>query len=124
MDQEQVEFNVLFRNPEYPVIVISEKLTAASNIKELAKSCIVSKLPKNETVIRVIDSSAKEFWYSPDNLAIAPGFAFKKWTKKKIVELYNNSSNSKKAEVKYSLKSLSNKRLSRIIGDICVLLRS
>ncbi len=125
MDQEQVEFNVLFRNPEYPVIVISEdKLTAATNIKELAKSCIVSKLPKNETIIRVIDSSAKEFWYSPDNLAIAPGFAFKKWTKKKIVELYNNSSNSKKAEVKYSLKSLSNKRLSRIIGDICVLLRS
>jgi len=125
MDQGQIEFNVLFRNPEYPVIVISEdKLTVATNIKELAESCIASKIPEGETVIKAIDSSAEEFWYSPDNFAIAPGFAFKKWTKKQIVELYNNSSNAKKSDKKYSLKSLSNKKLSRIIGDVCELLSS
>ena len=125
MDQEQIEFNALFRNPEYPVIVISEdKLTAATNIKELAESCLASKIPEGETVINAIDSSAEEFWYSPDNFAIAPGFAFKKWTKKQIVELYNSSSNAKKSEEKYPLKSLSNKKLSRIIGDICKLLKS
>jgi hypothetical protein len=125
MDQEQIEFMVLFRNPGYPVIVISEdKLTAATNIKELAENCISSKMPEDETVIKVIDSSAEEFWYSPENYAIAPGFAFKRWTKKQIVELYNNSSNTKKSDKKYSLKSLSNKKLSRIIGDICELLRS
>jgi hypothetical protein len=125
MDQEQIEFNVLFRNPEYPVIVISEdKLTVATNIKELAESCIASKIPEGETVIKAIDSSAEEFWYSPDNFAIAPGFAFKKWTKKQIVELYNNSSNAKKSDKKYPLKSLSSKKLSRIIGDVCELLSS
>jgi ribosomal protein S24E len=101
MDREQIEFNVLFRNPVYP-----------------------SKIPEGETVIKAIDSSAEEFWYSPDNFAIAPGFAFKKWTKKQIVELYNSSSNAKKSEEKYPLKSLSNKKLSRIIGDICKLLKS
>ncbi len=70
MDQEQIEFMVLFRNPEYPVIVISEdKLTAATNIKELVESCISSKMPEDETVIKVIDSSAEEFWYSPENYA-------------------------------------------------------
>jgi hypothetical protein len=125
MDQGQIEFNVLFRNPEYPVIVISEdKLTVATNIRELAESCIASKIPEGETVIKAIDSSAEEFWYSPDNFAIAPGFAFKKWTKKQIVELYNSSSDAKKSDKKYPLKSLSSKKLSRIIGDVCELLSS
>jgi len=79
MVQEKIEFNVLFRNPEYPLIVISQdKLTAAFNITELAESCIASKLPEDETVIKAIDSFAEEFWYSPENFAIAPGFAFKK----------------------------------------------
>ena len=125
MVREQIEFNVLFRNPEYPLIVISQdKLTAAFNITELAESCIASKLPEDETVIKAIDSSAEEFWYSHENFVIAPGFAFKKWTKKQVIELYNNSSNVKKSNKKYSLKSLSNKKLSRIIGEICELLRS
>ena len=123
MDQEPIEFKVLFRNPKYPVIVISEdKLTLATNIKELAESCITTKIPESETVIQAIDSSAEEFWYSPNNFVIAPGFSFKKWTKKQIVELYNNSSNAKKSDQKYPLKSLSNKKLSRIIGDVCELL--
>ena len=125
MDREQIEFNVLFRNPVYPVIIISEdKLTAAFNKKQLAESCIDSTLPEGENFIKIIDSSAEEFWYSHENFAIAPGFAFKKWTKKQIVELYNNSSNAKKSDEKYPLKSLSNKKLSRIIGDICELLNS
>ena len=125
MVREQIKFNVLFRKPEYPLIVISQdKLTAAFNITELAESCIASKLPEDETVIKAIDSSAEEFWYLPDNFTIAPGFAFKKWTKKQIVELYNSSSNAEKSDEKYPLKSLSNKKLSRIIGDICNLLQS
>ena len=125
MDKEQIEFKILFRNPVYPVIVISEdKLMGATNMKDLAESCIASKMPEGETVIKAIDSSAQEFWYSPDNFAIAPGFAFKKWTKKQIIELYNSSSNAKKSDEKYPLKSLSNKKLSRIIGDICNLLKS
>lgn len=125
MAKEQIEFNVLFRNPVYPVIVISyDILRVANNIKELAEICVASKIPEGETVIKAIDSSAEEFWYSPDNFAIAPGFAFKRWTKKQIIELYNSSLNAKKSKEKYPLKSISNKKLSRIIGDICNLLKS
>ena len=125
MSKEQIKFNVLFRNPVYPVIVISEDgLMVATNIKELAESCITSKRPESETVTKAIDSSAEEFWYSPDNFAIAPGFAFKRWTKKQIIELYSNSSNAKKSKEKYPLKSLSSKKLSRIICDICKLAKS
>jgi hypothetical protein len=48
--------------------------------------------------------------------------AFKKWTKKQIIELYNNSPNAKENKNSYPIKSLSNKRLSSIISDICELL--
>ena len=125
MKQDLIEFKVLFRNPIYPVIVISEdKLTVARDKKELAQICIASKKPDGETFIKAIDSSAKEFWYSPDNFLISPGFVFKRWTKKRIIELYNSSSNANKSGKKYSLKSLSNKKLTRIIEDICELLKS
>jgi hypothetical protein len=125
MGQDQVEFRILFRKPVYPVIVISEdRLMVASNLNKLAKNCLTARMRKGEKVIKAIDSSAEEFWYSPDNFVFAPGFAFKRWTKKQIIELYNDCSNAKELDKKYPLKSISNKRLSRIIADICEILKS
>lgn len=124
MSQKQRDFNILFRKPRYPLIVISvDKLMAAFNIKELAACCISARPVKDRNVIIVIDSTGEEFWYSPKNYTIAPGFAFKKWTKKQLIELYNDS-NPVNNDTKYSAKSLSNKRLSQIILDICNLLKS
>ena len=124
MSQKQIEFKILFRKPIYPLIVISkDKLMAAFNIKELSKCCISAKPEKEGGVIKSIDSTGEEFWYSPEKYAISPGFAFKRWTKKQIIELYNNS-NSVSEDTKYSEKSLSSKRLVRIISDICYLLKS
>ena len=123
MSKDRREFNILFRKPIYPLIVISaDELMAAYNIKELAVCCVTASPTDEGGVVKAIDSTGEEFWYSPENLAIAPGFAFKRWTKKKIIELYNDS-NSAKNDTHYSLKSLSNKRLTRIISDICVLLK-
>ncbi len=125
MSREQKEFAILFRRPKYPLIVISadDIVMPAFNIKELAAYCLATIPSKEGGVIRAIDSTGEEFWYSPENCAIAPGFGFKKWTKKKIIELYNNS-NSVTNDTIYSDRSLSNKRLTQIITDICNLLRS
>ena len=124
MPQEQMEFNILFRKPIYPLIVISkDRLMAAFNIKELAICCISARPQKKGEVVKSIDSTGEEFWYSPENYAIAPGFAFKRWTKKQIIDLYN-SSNSVSEDTKYSAKPISNKRLTRIISDICDFLKS
>jgi hypothetical protein len=125
MSQDQIEFKVLFRSPVYPLIVISDDgLMAASNIKELGESCISARLKKGEKVVRAIDTSAEEFWYSPENVVISPGFRFKRWTKKQIVKLYNSSSNARNSGKEYSEKSLSNKKLARVVGEICELLKS
>jgi hypothetical protein len=68
MSGEQIQFTVLFRNPEYPVIIRNIRLSL-------------------------------------------------------FLILYNESSTVAASDKKYSLKSLSNKRLNRIIEDICDLLR-
>ena len=57
-------------------------------------------------------------------LFLSPGFAFKRWTKKRIVEIFNSSTNALELMQEYSIKSLSNKRLDKIVRDICELLRS
>ena len=122
---EQIEFNIIMRKPEYPVIVISaERLYSAFNINQLARSCISSTPIEGKSIIQVIDSTGEEFWYSPEQYVLSPGFSFKKWTKKQLIEMFNNSSNAKSQIQEYSAKSLSSKRLEKIVGDICELLKS
>ena len=121
----QIEFNIILRKPKYPVIVVSnDKLYSAFNIKQLAKSCISSMPIENKTTIQVVDSTGEEFWYSPEQYILSPGFSFKKWTKKQIIEAFNSSKNAKDSMQEYSMKSLSSKRLEKIIRDICEMLRS
>jgi hypothetical protein len=122
---DEIEFNIAFRKPKYPVIVISaDCLYSAFNINQLAKSCISSIPIDNKNYIQVIDSTGEEFWFSPENNILSPGFAFKKWTKKRIIETFNNSPNVRISLQEYPIKSLSSKRLDRIIRDISEILRS
>lgn len=121
----QIKFNIILIKPKYPVIVVSnDRLYSAFNIKQLAKSCISSILIENETIIQVVDSTGEEFWYSPKQYVLSPGFSFKKWTKNRIIEVFNSSKNAKDLMQEYSIKSLSSKRLEKIIRDICEMLRS
>lgn len=122
--KEQINFKVLLRSPKYPAIVISEDgLFSAYNIKQLGTLCVLSETFDEEDKIRVIDSSGCEFVYFQEHKAIMPGILNKKWTKKQIIELFNNSMNANETNITYSLKSLSNKKFSRIIGEICELLK-
>jgi hypothetical protein len=120
----KVEFAVIFRRPKFPVFVIDrDRLLSAFNIDELAGCCISSIPLEGRDIVQVVDSTGEEFWYSPDQCTISPGFSFKRWTKKKIIEKYNNSINAQIADKPYSMKSISSKKLEKIVCDICKLLR-
>ena len=119
-----IDFHILIRKPKYPLIVISSNaLYSAFDIHELARNCVKSIPADGEIYIKAIDSSGEEFWYTPEKYVITPGFFCKKWTKKQIVELYNKSLKENQEEHRYSTKSLSAKRLERIVADICILLK-
>ncbi|MBL7177191.1 MAG: hypothetical protein ISS66_15310 [Desulfobacteraceae bacterium] len=125
MTKEQITFNVLFRSPKYPVIVITDDgLASAYNIQQLGTLCVLSEPFDDDDNIKVIDSNGEEFIYYPEHTSLIPAIINRKWTKKRIIELYNNSTHATESGEEYPLKSLSSKRLSRIIGDICELLKS
>lgn len=120
----EFKFHILLRKPKYPLIVISSnRLYSAFDIRELAKACVNSSLSEGETYIKAIDSSGEEFWYTPEKNVICPGFVCKNWTKIKIIELYNAKLDKDQESKKYSTKSLSAKRLEKIVFDISNLLK-
>lgn len=123
MRDDRIRFRILFRSPKYPVIVIAEDdIWPAYDIKELGTVCYVSEPIEDSDIIKVIDSSGEEFWYLPEQVALTPGFMQRKWTKKKIIQLFNQSETAKEINVQYSMNSLSSKRLSTIVADICSLI--
>ncbi len=125
MLKEQINFKVLLRSPKYPVIVISDDgLFPAYDIKQLGTLCVISESLDDDYELKVVDSTGSEFKYFPEHTTLMPGFPNKRWTKKQIIEIYNESVNAEETGIKYPLKSLSNKKLSLIIGEICDLLMS
>ena len=111
------------RKPEWPVIVISrDRVLSGQNPRSLA-SALCSALPSDhESFIRVVDSAGSEFWFYPDMRVLSPSFVTKRWSKKKLIDLYNADSFTKVTGRLYSPASLSNKRLSQIVQDLCDLI--
>lgn len=121
---EKIEFLVMFRSPKYPVLLLaSGKTYSAFNLEQLAEICVSIKLNDN-TKVQVIDSKGSEFWYMPEKFILSPGFVFKKWSKKQLIETFNNSLNIRESQQEYSMKSLSSKKVERIIGDLCRILNN
>jgi hypothetical protein len=122
---EEVEFRIMFRRPDYPVVIVSSgKLYSAFNLKQLAEICVSLTREGIENKPLVVDSTGNEFWYLTEEYTLSPGFFNKKWTKKKLIETFNNSSNARESNQEYSMKSLSSKKLEKVIGDICRILSS
>jgi hypothetical protein len=123
--KQEIAIKIVLRTPRYPVILISsDRLYSGSNINELVYSLISSYPLDGEDDIKIIDCTGKEFYYLPDEGIVFPGFTFTQWTKRKIIDLYNESINSKETKISYSIKSLSSKKLSRIVKDICELIET
>ena len=123
MKDEQEYFRVLLRGPKYPAIVIdADDILPVYNLKELGTACYFSIPAKGSAIVSVVDVTGEEFMYMPDKTALMPGISRKKWTKKRIIDLFNNCETAKEGNMRYPSKSLSNKRLDVIISEICDLL--
>lgn len=83
MKGEKIYFRILLRGPKYPVLVIDdEDIIAAFNIKELGTACYLSTPPENANNVSVVDCTGEEFLYLPEQTALVPWIAGKRWTKK------------------------------------------
>jgi len=116
-----MDFGVLFRRPAFPVVGLAgETLFSAPGLKTLA-SLLVDLAPSSgEDIVKVVDSTGEEFWYSRERHILSPGFSGRRWTKRQIIGLYNNHVGNDR---RYPAHSLSNKRLSEIVAQIADLIR-
>lgn len=123
MKKDELYFRVFLRGPQYPVIVISDDdIYPAFNINDLGNACYLLSPPDSSNSIKVIDCTGEEFLYLSDRITLMPGIGRKKWTKKKFIDLFNQCNTAQKAEIHYSPKSLSNKRVANIVNEICSIL--
>jgi hypothetical protein len=123
MKDEQIQFSILLRGPKYPAIVISaEDIWPVFDLNDLGTACYFALPLKGSTMVSIVDVTGEEFLYMPDKTALMPGIGRKKWTKKQIIELFNNSETAKDENIQYPSKSISNKRLDVIFNEICGLL--
>ena len=109
---------LLIRKPVFPVICdLSGHLIGAGSEVQL-EQLVMNWNGKADEICTLIDSTGEDWYFSPEYMALSPLSGRSKWTKKEIIELFNNSDTARKAGVSYSTRSLSAKRLDRIIGEI------
>jgi hypothetical protein len=126
MPDDQIMFRILLRSPIYPVIVISaDRLRTAHNLNTLAVACLRSTPPEGKEHVTIIDTSARGFEYDLETVSVMPSFfMMKPLSKKRLVDLYNQSANARESGEYYSERSLNNKPLARVIADLCHLIKS
>lgn len=124
MDQETpAKVTIFLRAPKLPVIIISEERLFAGASRNSVADGLTKAVPRNGLHVRLIDSTGEEFWYIREQRTLAPGFFPRKWTKKRIIELFNSSSNAKLLGVECSPRSLSNKSLADVVAEVAALLQ-
>lgn len=114
-----MELQYLFRKPAYPVVALIEgHFVGAKTQKALAGQ--LARIPfENEKSYDMVDSKGEGWSLYTSHMLISPLTTKKRWTKKEIVEMFNKRGNLELAGGKmYPVKSLSAKRLDRIISDL------
>ncbi len=110
--------------PEFPVIIVrGDALFAADDPQSLVNTVYEEIQDARNEGIAFVDSTGEEFKYFEELESLAPGFNQKKWTRKKIIELYNTSANAAISNTSYSEKSLSAKTYPKIFNDVVDLIR-
>lgn len=112
--------NFLFRLPKFPVIVD----TGDQLIVARTKAQLGSKLSKIERLdsrtADIIDAKAEGYSLYVEKMFVAPNIAARKWTKAKMIDLYNTRRGEGAPELRAT--SLGNRSLEQIVGEISDLL--
>ncbi len=113
----------MFRKPVFPVILeVNGIIIGAKTSKQLEDDLSEIRLPAGGH-LPFIDSSGEGWSFTVDHMTISPITFKKKWTKKEVIALFNNSETAKMKNKEYSTKSISAKRFDRIVSELVDLIR-
>lgn len=115
-----IELKFLIREPLLPLIIdTGDGLIAAKSWAECYER-LEDVTFTDAAPCQVIESTAEVFSLYPEKMLFSPLTLKKRWTKAAIINLYNSQKGPGRPE--YRTKSLGNKSLEKVFGDIVVLL--
>ena len=109
----------IFRQPLFPILGdIEGYFIGASNAEDFIEQLL--QVPYQETgFYNIVDSGGEGWTFSVEHMTMSPLTSKQRWTKKEIIYLFNQRKNKDVGHQRlYSEKSISNKRLERIITDL------
>ena len=105
-----------FRKARYPLLIETDGgVKGAINGAQLSRVIKKARLKKDS--YQVIDSTGEGWIYYTEMDVVSPLVVDKQWSKNRIIEFYNSYKQSMK-EPTFVGRSLSNKRLEKVIGEI------
>jgi hypothetical protein len=110
-----------FRKPKFPLLLASDTIVIGAKSDSEVKKWIKKLTFQEKSSYQVIDATAEGWSYYPEHDVITPLSIDKRWTKKKIIDFYNDSIKNEDSKEEYVAKSLGNKKLTAIIEEIAQL---
>lgn len=108
----------VFRRPKYPLLIETDvRVFGAKNGQKIERLLSKGAFLNKDNYI-VIDSSGEGWSFSTEHFVIHPMTLLKRWSKVKIIELYNASLANAGFEQKFEHGNLSNKNMTKIIYEI------
>jgi hypothetical protein len=112
-----MKMTYLFRVPKFPILFSLQNRLICARLEEAFQSRI-EKENLGEILCSGIDCKGEVWDLYTDRMCVSPSLSPRRWSKKKIIELYNKSDNCKILDFLYPEKSLSSKKFEKVFGDI------
>jgi hypothetical protein len=108
----------LFRRPEFPIICdVQGSLICGKTPDQFLERVIANSIPRDQ-VFQLVDATGESWSFHTDLMVISPLTTKIRWTKKKLIDLVNNSITAQQVGIEYTAKSLSNKRFDQVIKEL------
>jgi len=111
-----------FRRPRFPIICkIGEELVSGDTIQQFERRVRKLDFIAEETY-PLIDASGEGWVLVPKFSAISPLTFDKRWSKNRVVEMFNASANAARAGLQYPYRSLGSRPTEVIVRAVAALL--
>ena len=114
----------LFRLPKFPVICNFDGVLIGAESSDSLESQIDALDISLGKSYPLADASGEGWTLVTEYMVVSPLVTKKRWTKREIILMFNTSENAQQSGMTYSDKSLSSKRLDRIVDEIVELISS
>ncbi len=110
-----IEICYFFRKPSFPIICnVDGDLIVARSPKSFQNALDEYAL-EDGRVYDIVARSSESWGLHSDQMIVSPVTFKKRWTKREVIDLFNDS---RQMTTEYSTKSLSSKRFEKIFNDV------